>query len=155
VPLAAAESLAFVDAFIAVKQAMSLAGARALAHLRLGPSQVRLLRVLAGRPNVRQGELARATGMDPSAASRALNSLISLGYVRRARSVADRRELLVGLTADGRRASARIERAWRRMAVLLTRELDGADLAALERLARKLRTLAPPDEQTDPRPAAR
>ena len=140
----AAQSIRFFEAFIAVKRAVSLSGWRALSHLRLGPGQVRLLRAACARSPLPQGELAKEMGMDPSAASRAVNSLIALGYLRRRRSDVDRRVLLVELTAAGRRASARLDRAWRRMAVLLTREFDARDLRAFERVAAKLVSAAEP-----------
>src|SRR4051812_46303131 len=105
------------------------------------------MRFVARTPLAAQGELARGTGMDPSATSRAVNSLIALGYLRRRRGDVDRREAVIHLTAAGRRACARIDRAWQRMAALLTRDLDARDLAAFERLSAKLIPL----EQEPPR----
>jgi DNA-binding MarR family transcriptional regulator len=96
------------------------------------------MRFVARSPLVAQGELARGTGMDPSATSRAVNSLIALGYLRRRRGDIDRREAVIHLTAAGRHACARIDRAWQRMATILTRDLDARDLAAFERLSAKL-----------------
>jgi DNA-binding MarR family transcriptional regulator len=141
VSIDSASSLEFVELFIAVKRSVSLAGWRALSDLGLGPGQVRLMRFVARTPLAAQGELARGTGMDPSATSRAVDSLIALGYLRRERGDVDRREAVIHLTAPGRRACARIDRAWRRMALLITRDLDARDLAAFERLARKLTLL--------------
>jgi DNA-binding MarR family transcriptional regulator len=138
VSIDSASSLEFVELFIAVKRAVSLAGWRALSDLGLGPGQVRLMRFVAGSPPAAQGELARGTGMDPSATSRAVNSLIALGYLQRRRGNVDRREAVIHLTAAGRRACARIDRAWQRMAMLLTRDLEARDLAAFERLSTKL-----------------
>jgi len=134
----AARSLWFLERFVAVKRAMSLAGWRALAGLKMGPGQVRLMREIARSAPVPQGELARRIEMDPSATSRAVNSLIKLGLLRRRRCADDRREMLVELTAEGRRASRRIDRAWQRMASVLTRDLDEKDLAAFDRVAAKL-----------------
>jgi DNA-binding MarR family transcriptional regulator len=131
-------SLDFVELFIAVKRAVSLAGWRALSGLKLGPGQVQLMRFVARSKPTAQGELARGTGMDPSAASRAVNSLIALGYLRRQRGEVDRREAVIHLTPAGRRASARIDRVWQQMALALTRDLDGRDLAAFEQVAAKL-----------------
>jgi DNA-binding MarR family transcriptional regulator len=94
--------------------------------------------------------------MDPSATSRAVNSLIDLGYLRRQRGDVDRREAVIHLTAAGRRACARIDRAWQRMAVFVTRDLDARDLAAFERLAAKLILLEqePAHRKERPRSAA-
>jgi DNA-binding MarR family transcriptional regulator len=138
VSIDSASSLEFVELFVAVKRAVSLAGWRALSDLGLGPGQVRLMRFVARSPSAAQGELARGAGMDPSATSRAVNSLIALGYLRRRRGDVDRREAVIHLTAAGRRANARIDRAWQRMAALLTRDLDARDLAAFQRLSAKL-----------------
>jgi DNA-binding MarR family transcriptional regulator len=138
VSIDSSSSLEFVELFIAAKRSVSLAGWRALSDLGLGPGQVRLMRFVARRPLAAQGELARGTGMDPSATSRAVNSLIALGYLRRQRGDVDRREAVIHLTTPGRRACARIDRAWRQMALLITRDLDARDLAAFDRLARKL-----------------
>ncbi|GAC1535225.1 MAG: hypothetical protein NVS2B9_00320 [Myxococcales bacterium] len=131
-------ALAFLERFIVVKRAISLTAWRALSHLSLGPGQVRLMRELARASPVPQGDLARRTGQDPAATSRAVNSLIELGWLRRSRGARDRREALIGLTAAGKRASRRIDRAWLRAALLVSRGLDDRDLTTFDRLAAKL-----------------
>jgi DNA-binding MarR family transcriptional regulator len=132
------QAVAFLERFGAVKRTFSLVGWRALASLDLGPAQLRLMRRLAQAGPQAQSELARATGADPSATTRALRSLESAGWVQRARGEIDRRESKVTLTAAGRRALRPIEREWRKMALLLTRDFDARDLAAFERLAEKI-----------------
>lgn len=150
VSIDAARSLEFLERFIGVKRSVSLAAWRVLSQLKLGPGQVRLMRVIARSSPAPQGELARSAGMDPSATSRAINSLIALGYLRRRRGGADRREAMIHLTPSGRRVSLRIDKTWQRVALLLTRDLDARDLAAFERLASKLLPLG-----QEPQPRAR
>lgn len=145
----AGRALSFLETFIAVKRAVSLGGWRTLAHLGLGPGQVRLMREIARRAPVAQGDLARAAGMDPSACSRVINGLIGQGWLRRTRGEVDRREATIELTQQGRKAVARIDRAWQRLALLLTKELEPRDLAAFERLAAKLLPLG--EEEAAPR----
>jgi DNA-binding MarR family transcriptional regulator len=144
-------ALSFLETFLAVKRAVSLGGWRSLAHLDLGPAQVRLMREIARRAPVPQGDLAREAGIDPSAASRIVNTLIDQGWILRRRGGADRREAHIELTDAGRRAVARIDRAWLKLALRLTRDLDDRDLAAFERLAAKLLRFADAPDAEAPR----
>ncbi|MBS2023071.1 MAG: MarR family transcriptional regulator [Deltaproteobacteria bacterium] len=136
------QAVAFLELFGNVKRTMFLVGWRALSDLGLGPTQMRLMRQLAKAGPQAQTDLARTTATDPSATSRALRSLTAMGWIRSVRGELDKRESLIMLTAVGEKALPPIERAYRKMARDITRELDAKDVAAFERLAMKLLRLA-------------
>ena len=98
--------------------------ARSYAHLRdeqLGPTGIALaiLKRLAERPS-RSGDIACALAVSPSAVSRAVSMVESLGYVARQPDPADGRAHLLSLTPEGVRflAEQRREHAQRVAAVL-------------------------------------
>ncbi|HTR49826.1 MAG TPA: MarR family transcriptional regulator [Kofleriaceae bacterium] len=113
-----------------------------MAPLGLGRAQLALLRELGNSGPTTQSKLARATVIDPSAATRAFAGLAKLGLIRRARGTTDRRTSLVALTARGRQLVRRIEAARARTAKHLAARLDTRDVAALERIGAKLAPLA-------------
>jgi DNA-binding MarR family transcriptional regulator len=89
----------------------------------------------------RMGELAAATLIARSSCTRVVDRLLARGWVERTPDPADRRSVVVGLTAAGRtgwRACARTHRAgidrW------FTDRLTPADLAALRRALERLRS---------------
>lgn len=68
----------------------------------LDPLQVRALVVLRSRPALSLGELARAVGIHLTRASRLCDRLVSEGLVDRTDDPANRRQLLLRLTSEGR-----------------------------------------------------
>jgi DNA-binding MarR family transcriptional regulator len=70
-------------------------------RLGLGPADVRCLDWLVDGPRT-AGELSRATGLKPAATTALIDRLTRKGFVRRVRSEADRRAVLVEMTEDGR-----------------------------------------------------
>jgi len=78
---------------------------RSLSAIRgISFSEYRLLRELAQQPEARamRVELAQATGLTPSAVTRALKPLEKLGYVETLKSDRDARRSLACLTEGGR-----------------------------------------------------
>jgi DNA-binding MarR family transcriptional regulator len=65
-------------------------------------AQYRALVVLASRGPQRMADLAAALGVTPSTAGRMCDRLLRKGMIRRYRARADRREVLVSVTAAGR-----------------------------------------------------
>ncbi len=92
-------------------------------------SRARVLRRLAGGP-LSLRELAEAAGIDPPAATVAVNDLELRGLVQRSTQSADRRSKEVSLTPAGRDLVEGI-RALPDPAPQAFRELDHDDLAAL------------------------
>ena len=76
--------------------------ARSLADIGVTPAQFRTLVVLSSRGNSRMVELAERLGVGPSTALRSVDRLESAGLVERTPATRDRREVVVGLTGDGR-----------------------------------------------------
>jgi DNA-binding MarR family transcriptional regulator len=94
-----------------------------------------------------QQDLAEAFCMDANNVVLLLNELEQLGYVTRLRDPSDRRRHLVQLTATGRTALARAERAQSAMEDEVLEALEPAERAKLqELLSRALRGVEPEDE---------
>jgi DNA-binding MarR family transcriptional regulator len=75
----------------------------------LHPSQARALRTLGHHDVLRPGELARKLRIAPRSATEVVDDLEQRGMVERRPDPADRRAVLVGLTAHGRE----VLHAWR------------------------------------------
>src|SRR5450432_3929797 len=102
----------FLEIFAQTKRSIGLVVWQAFAPLEIGPKQVVLMRELAKTNAMSQANLARVSMSDPAATSRAVQTLISMGWVQRTRNLEDQRELTVQMTAAGRAASKRIEAAY-------------------------------------------
>ena len=131
----------FLETYIEVKRSVSLMAWRIMKPLGLGRTQVALLRELGRAGPTTQSALARATATDPSAATRAFAGLTARGWIRRRRGEVDRRESYVELTSLGRRLLTKVEAAYSDIAATLARHLDDRDLAALERIRKRLSAL--------------
>jgi DNA-binding MarR family transcriptional regulator len=132
------EGKEFLEIFARAKRSLGLVVWQAFAPLDVGPKQVTLMRELAKVDAISQADLARATMTDPAATSRAVQTLITLGWVRRTRNQNDGRELTVEMTATGRTASKKIEAAYSRAARQVTLPLDDRDLKDFRRITTKL-----------------
>jgi DNA-binding MarR family transcriptional regulator len=69
---------------------------------RIGPAQLRVLRLLADQPAASVSDLAQRAQADVSSASVVVSRLVESGLVRRATDADDRRRVPLGLTARGR-----------------------------------------------------
>ena len=89
---------------------------------RVSASQLRALLVVDRHGEINVNGLAEELGAVPSSASRLCDRLEAAGLVRRVASPVNRREVLVGLTVDGRRLLGELaERRRRDLAEVLVR----------------------------------
>ncbi|MFW6597052.1 MarR family winged helix-turn-helix transcriptional regulator [Propionibacteriaceae bacterium Y2011] len=71
-------------------------------RLGLGPTDFAAMNLLSLAGPMSVAELARATGLSPSAATRVVDRLAAAGFVERASDAGDRRRVLVQMSADRR-----------------------------------------------------
>ncbi|AOZ50496.1 MarR family winged helix-turn-helix transcriptional regulator [Chromobacterium vaccinii] len=126
----AAYSLSAADARLRGR-ATRQAGALSLSHARV----LRILAEEGALPVARLAELTETTG---AGVTQLVNGLSEQGYVEKAKSLADKRSVLVGLTELG---LARHRERERLLAEVLERELRGMDDQALDAAAEVLRAL--------------
>jgi DNA-binding MarR family transcriptional regulator len=131
----------FLDSFLFLKRVVTHVAWREMAPIGLGRAQIALIRELGRTGPATQSTLARATSVDPSAATRAFTGLARLRLIRRERGRTDRRTSQIALTARGRTFVRRIEAVHARIAKRLAVYLDARDVAAIERIASKLAAL--------------
>ena len=118
-------------------------------------AQYRALVVLASRGPQRMVDLAAALRVTPSTAGRMCDRLVRKGLIRRHRARADRREVLVSVTAAGRTV---VDQATARRRALLAEILGRLPAAEQAAVAAVLRTFAAaagevPESQWAIRPA--
>jgi DNA-binding MarR family transcriptional regulator len=128
----------FMDSLSLLRRRLMALAAEAYATAGMTRTAGRFVRHLGGHARLSQAELARATDTDPALTGRTLQLLIDAGLVRRERSKEDRRQLLVQLTAAGRRAGARLAKARVRLARRIAAVLDERDLRDFERIVHKI-----------------
>jgi DNA-binding MarR family transcriptional regulator len=135
----------FTDTFFDTKRILSLLNWRATASLGIGCAQAALLRELGRSGPTTQSALARAVGIDPSAAARAFTLLDRRGWTRRRKGEVDRRESYVALTPLGKKLVQQVEERYAQVADLVESRLDMRDVADIERIFGKLELLADDD----------
>ena len=123
-----------------------LAG-RLLREAGLHPGQELVLMTLWTSGPQRLVDLADAVDADAPTMTRSIGRLEKAGLVRRVRSTADRRAVIVEATEESRPLQQRVQAAWDELERVTVGALSGAEradvLAALERLEANL--LAPGD----------
>jgi DNA-binding MarR family transcriptional regulator len=102
--------------------------------------QAAILREIGSCGPVTQVGLARATASDPSALVRILDDLAKREFVERHRSETDRREMLVSLTAKGRKVLGPLSIAHKRLADATAAGLTGDERRVFVALAEKIRS---------------
>ncbi len=132
------DPIEFIELFGAVKRSFHTLAVEAYAAAEIGSTQARFLRHIGRHTRISQAELARATETDPALTGRALESLRDRGWVLRSRSTEDRREYVLELSAQGRRALKKVEEARVQLAARAVEPLDERDMEDFERVARKL-----------------
>ncbi|MGN6635032.1 MAG: MarR family winged helix-turn-helix transcriptional regulator [Oryzihumus sp.] len=102
-PVEGAEEL--VTALLTASRALVGVSARSLSQVEdaVTITQFRMLVVLDGHGETRLNQLAERLGVSSSTALRMVDRLIIAGLVTRQENQADRREVLIGLTAEGER----------------------------------------------------
>ena len=103
--------------------------------------------------SVHQQELAEAFCMDANNVVLVLNELEDLGLVARRRDPADRRRHLVEITAQGRRALAKAERAQEAVEEQVLHSLTPREREILHELLTRALRSAEPGEAKKPEPA--
>jgi len=112
--------------------------ARALEPLGLRPPHFGVMRLIATDPGLTQQELAERSLIDPSSMVAVVDELEELGYAERQPHPGDRRKHAVHLTNEGERMLERAQATAIAMTKELLAPLDGAEVAELRRLLRKL-----------------
>jgi DNA-binding MarR family transcriptional regulator len=84
----------------------------------------RVLVVIASHDGMSLGELADAARIHPSRASRVCDSLVGAGLVTRVQSVADRRQVVLRVTAAGQKV---VDRVWTERKRAMIRVLSNLD----------------------------
>lgn len=105
-------------------------------------AQFRALVVIASRRSVSLGELADATQIHLSTASRMCDRLVNTGLIDRAEDPNNRRQLLLTLTEDGRRL---VQKVMRRRRATLEPMLERMPSARRRLLGELLREFAAAD----------
>ncbi|WP_078093391.1 MarR family winged helix-turn-helix transcriptional regulator [Streptomyces sp. fd1-xmd] len=111
---------------------------RLLRELGLHPGQEFLMMHLWDHGAVRQSELIKAVGLDPSTVTKMLQRLEQSGHVRRRPDPADRRASLVEATEASCGLLTEVSRAWGDLERQTLEGLDGAERAELGRLLGKV-----------------
>jgi DNA-binding MarR family transcriptional regulator len=78
-----------------------IGSAHQLGSLDIGFTQLAAMYAIGAPATMTVGELAEQLDRSPSATSRLVNGLVRHGYVERAEEVADRRQRVLSLTAEG------------------------------------------------------
>jgi DNA-binding MarR family transcriptional regulator len=99
--------------------------------LSSGPAY--LVLELAAEGTLNLTELSRRVGVDPAHTTRIAHRLEDDGYARRAPDPEDGRSSLLTLTAKGRRAAVKIEKAMLAWVAIITEGVDPADIEATNR----------------------
>jgi DNA-binding MarR family transcriptional regulator len=132
------EPTEFLEQLGRVRRCILAFAGRNYALGELGATQAKFLLYLGQHGQSSQAELARATGTDKALTGRILLTLIERGWVRRERSLEDRRQYVLELSAAGRRAHIRVEKQRADFVVRLAQVLDERDLDDFGRIAHKI-----------------
>ncbi|MFE1411015.1 MarR family winged helix-turn-helix transcriptional regulator [Streptomyces sp. NPDC058746] len=117
-----------------------IAAGRLLRDLGLHPGQEFLMMHLWDSGAVRQSELIKALGLDPSTVTKMLQRLEQAGHVRRSPDPLDRRASLVEATEASCGLLIEVRRAWGELERQTLDGLDTAERAELARLLGKVET---------------
>ena len=111
---------------------------RALVDVGLKPPQFGILTMIAARPGMTQNELVEATDIDPSTMVALLDHLEVAGLAERRPHESDRRKRSVYLTAQGKGALAKGQKAAARVGEETFARLTADERAEFHRLMRKV-----------------
>jgi DNA-binding MarR family transcriptional regulator len=128
----------FIETYAALKRRLTAVVDEAYAPLGIGTTQAKLLRMVGEGQPMSQADLARATGTDPALTGRALRTLLDRGWVRRRRSREDQRAFSLELTPEGEALLAKVLEARDALFTRVDACLDASELAAFDRIVKKL-----------------
>lgn len=111
-----------------------IAAGRLLRDLGLYPGQEFVMMHLWDAGAVRQSELIKAVGLDPSTVTKMLQRLEQSGHVHRSPDPADRRASLVEATDASCALKTQVEQAWERLEETTLAGLDEPEREELHRL---------------------
>ena len=94
-------------------------------------SEIRVLMRLLDHGDMRVGELAALTSLEPSALSHTLRRIGEAGWISRTRAASDNRQVLVSLTPKGKRLARLLHPHIRRYNDVASRDIPPAQLRAL------------------------
>ncbi|MCT4355003.1 MarR family winged helix-turn-helix transcriptional regulator [Streptomyces sp. Je 1-79] len=115
-----------------------IAAGRLLKEVGLFPGQEFLMMCLWDRGPVRQSELIKAMGLDPSTVTKMLQRLEQSGHVRRSPDPSDRRAALVEAAEDGGALRTGVADAWTGLEEYTLAGLTPAERTELTRLLSKV-----------------
>jgi DNA-binding MarR family transcriptional regulator len=115
-----------------------IAAGRVLRRLGLYPGQEFVMMHLWEAGAVRQSELIKSVGLDPSTVTKSLQRLEQAGHVRRRPDPADRRASLVEATEQSCGLRSQVVAAWGELEELTLAGLEEGDRQELLRLLGKL-----------------
>lgn len=124
---------ALVSALLTASRALVGVSARSLDQAGDGVTltQFRALVVLESHGSSRLNQLAERLGVGPSSALRTVDKLVAAGFVARAENQADRREVILELTGDGRRLVDRVTASRRREIARIVQHIPAGEHEAL------------------------
>jgi len=122
-----------IDAVLAACRVLVAISARSIAAVdgAVDVAQFRILVILAARRAVSLGELAESAGLHLSTASRMCDRLVGIGLLHRSDDPANRRQLILTLTPEGRRLVTRVMQRRRAALAPLLRQLSTTRRAEL------------------------
>jgi DNA-binding MarR family transcriptional regulator len=103
--------------------------AHQLGSLDIGFTQLAALYAVAGPVMLTVGDLADELDRSPSATSRLVSELVERGYLERVEEVADRRQRVLALTAEGTALLSAVDRARADQFLAVVRPMPMADRA--------------------------
>ncbi|MFD9517132.1 MarR family winged helix-turn-helix transcriptional regulator [Streptomyces sp. NPDC059979] len=128
-----------------------IAAGRVLRDLGLHPGQEFLMMHLWDSGAVRQSELIKSVGLDPSTVTKMLQRLEQSGHVRRRPDPCDRRASLVEATDASCGLLVEVRRAWGELELQTVNGLDDTERTELARLLGKVETALCPETGPDGR----
>ena len=102
----------------------------------------RVMAMLAQFPDISAVDVAERTAMDKVAVSRAVQALLSKGYIKRQTHAEDRRRSMLTLSTAGRGVYRRIVPAARNLETQLLEALSGRERKTLDELLTRLQAQA-------------
>lgn len=125
-----------LEAYRSLKREITLIASAELKNLDVGEKQMAILFYISENQGATASDLAAHTQSDPSAVTRALQSLKSAGLLKKKTDPEDNRRTHLELTPKGLKKAASLQVIREEVTKRISKTLSGADLKELERLMR-------------------